>query len=537
MSHLFPFIFILFAGFQSFVNAQQSLVFLNDFPQDLKKIAQSLPQPIQQRDWPLFAQKVQLEAYGLGYFLFEAKWIEHPDSSVIIEFNAGKQFEQIELLVHNNIQQIKAKDFQHLVEDSLSYYLNNGHPFIKVLLLAKSSDKPQFELEIEAGPAIKVGQIIVKPDGIIQAKVLSQMLHMESGAPFSIDELKQIKGRISVQNGLKLLRDPEWIVEQDLADIYIYLERIKASSATGIVGLQQNPLTQKNTLVGELNISLQNTWQKNEKLNLNWRSIAPQVQLLQVQLSWPFIASSAYGLQTGLKIYKRDTSFIEIKSQIGVLYQLPKAWQILGLLDYWRSSQLSSISNTQVANFRNVSYGLALQRKTLNHLFNPNKGQVFYSQFLVGSKKVTQAHLTWRLELQQQQYFQLTKRQTLLFQQQFCHISSDSLFRNELYRFGGLDRMRGFNEEAFFASSYAIAGLEYRFLIDEYAYASVFTDWAAFQNKTISAPIEWVQAIGIGFAMGSDKGLFKLNYAIGTYLGEPLQFSSGKIHLAYISYF
>ena len=333
------------------------------------------------------------------------------------------------------------------------------------------------------------------------------------------------------------MREPEWLVQEGQADIYIYLERIKSSSATGIVGLQPNPLTQKNALVGELQINLQNTWQKNEKLFLNWRSIAPQVQLLQVQLNWPYIASSAYGLQTGLKMYKRDTTFIEFKSQVGVQYQLPQAWQILGLLDFWRSSNLSNTPNFQVANFRNLSYGLALQRKTLNNWFNPTKGQVFYGQFLVGTKKVTQAHLTWRLEIQQQQFVPLAKRHTLLFQQQLGHISSDSLFRNELYRFGGLERMRGFDEEAFFASSFAVAGLEYRFLLDEFAYASLFTDWAAFSNQTLSAPIEWVSAIGLGLAIGSDKGLFKLNYALGAFMGQPYQFSSGKIHLAYISYF
>jgi len=236
-------------------------------------------------------------------------------------------------------------------------------------------------------------------------------------------------------------------------------------------------------------------------------------------------------------MYKRDTSFIEFKSQIGLQYQLPMGWQILGILDFWRSSKLSSQQSMEIVNFRNLSYGLALQRKTLNNWFNPTKGQIFYSQFLVGTKKMTQAHLTLRIEIQQQQFFALAKRHTLLFQQQLSHISSDSLFRNELYRFGGLDRMRGFDEEAFFASSFAFAGLEYRYIIDEFAYASLFTDWAAFTNKTISAPIEWVQAVGLGFAMGSEKGLFKLNYALGTFLGEPFMFSSGKIHLAYISYF
>jgi outer membrane protein assembly factor BamA len=529
--------FTIFLAYQFTVEAQLHFVFSNDFPQELKKITQSIPQDIQEKEWPVYATKIQVAAYGLGYFLFEAKMIQHPDSNQVVELFAGKRFDYLELQQHNTVQKIEPKDFENLVTDSLSYYLNNGFPFVKISLMSISADQPKFQLQIDPGPPIIIGRIIVKPEGIIQPKVIAQLLRLDSGAAFSIEQLKQIRSSLSNQSGFKLMREPEWLVQEGQADIYIYLERIKSSSATGIVGLQPNPLTQKNALVGELQINLQNTWQKNEKLFLNWRSIAPQVQLLQVQLNWPYIASSAYGLQTGLKLYKRDTTFIEFKSQVGVQYQLPQAWQILGLLDFWRSSNLSNTPNFQVANFRNLSYGLALQRRTLNNWFNPTKGQVFYGQFLVGTKKVTQAHLTWRLEIQQQQFVPLAKRHTLLFQQQLGHISSDSLFRNELYRFGGLERMRGFDEEAFFASSFAVAGLEYRFLLDEFAYASLFTDWAAFSNQTLSAPIEWVSAIGLGLAIGSDKGLFKLNYALGAFMGQPYQFSSGKIHLAYISYF
>lgn len=530
-------LFVFLVAFPFTAKAQQHFIFQNDFPQELKKITQRFPKEIREKELPIYINQLQIAAYGLGYFLFEAKIVHQPDSTAFVALNAGKKFENLEFQLNNSVQKIQPKDLQNLVADSLSYYHNNGFPFVKIVLTSISTDQPKFILQIDPGPPVVVGQIIIKPDGIIQSKVLGQILRLDSGAAFSLDQLKQIRSRLSNQSGFQLLREPEWLVQDGEADIYIYLERVKSSSATGILGLQPNPLTQKNVLVGELQVSLQNTWQKNEKLNLNWRSVAPQVQLLQLQLNWPYIASSAYGFHSGLKMYKRDTSFIEFKSQIGLQYQLPMGWQILGILDFWRSSKLSSQQSMEIVNFRNLSYGLALQRKTLNNWFNPTKGQIFYSQFLVGTKKMTQAHLTLRIEIQQQQFFALAKRHTLLFQQQLSHISSDSLFRNELYRFGGLDRMRGFDEEAFFASSFAFAGLEYRYIIDEFAYASLFTDWAAFTNKTISAPIEWVQAVGLGFAMGSEKGLFKLNYALGTFLGEPFMFSSGKIHLAYISYF
>ena len=77
----------------------------------------------------------------------------------------------------------------------------------------------------------------------------------------------------------------------------------------------------------------------------------------------------------------------------------------------------------------------------------------------------------------------------------------------------------------------------HHFILDEFAYAAVFTDWAAIRNQTIVAAPSFVSAIGIGLSLGSEKGSFKLNYALGSYLGQPYQLNAGKIHLAYISYF
>lgn len=537
MSLQFRILWTFFFGVQFLVQAQPIIHFPHDFPSDLKKICQRYAKQVQPQNWPLVQNQMQLEAYGLGYFLFESNITQQNDSLFEINLDAGPRFESIELISHQSTQTLKPSGFQSLVKDSLAAYLDHGYPFVKLTLETISANEPRFRLKIDKGPRILFGELVVKPEGIIQAKVLGQLLQIEAGKEFSIHQLEQIRSKLALQPGIKLLRDAEWLVQDDRARVFIYLERVKTSSATGMLGLQPNPLTQKNALVGELQLSLQNAWQKNEKFSLNWRSIAPQVQMLQSQLSWPYIAGSAYGLHSSLKMYKRDTTFLEFKSQLGLQYQLPKAWQILGIFDFWRSSNLQSTQGSQLANFRNVSYGLGLQRKTLNNLFNPTKGQVFSGQFLVGTKKVTQAHLTWRLEVQQQQFIPLAKRHTLLFQQQFCHIASDSLYRNELYRFGGLDRMRGFDEEAFFATTYAFAGLEYRFILDEFAYAAVFTDWAAIRNQTIVAAPSFVSAIGIGLSLGSEKGSFKLNYALGSYLGQPYQLNAGKIHLAYISYF
>jgi outer membrane protein assembly factor BamA len=187
--------------------------------------------------------------------------------------------------------------------------------------------------------------------------------------------------------------------------------------------------------------------------------------------------------------------------------------------------------------FSTLAYGIGLQRQQLDFLPNPRKGMQLKALYLVGNKKAEAEQLTWRIELTQRYFVPLSKRQVLCLSQEFDHIKASSLYANELYRFGGLERMRGFDEEAFFASTVVFAGLEYRFLLDEYAHVLVFSDWSWFENKVLSSAQTTLYALGLGLVLGSDNGQFKLSYGLGAELGKGLQFNAGKLHLGYISYF
>lgn len=488
--------------------------------------------------WQKKCNEWQSLALAEGYFLFTLEPSTFKDSVQYYQINLGRFFEGIVLKNGEELQNLSANALQRLVQDSLNWYLNNGYPFAQLSLQVSSGSVPVATIQSTKGPEVKWGKIHVKPEGVIKEKVLANLLQIETGSLFSEQQLLQAEMQVAGQLPFKLLRSPEWALEEQNAEVYLFLERIKMSSATGIIGLQQNPSTQKNALVGELNLQLQNTWQKNEKFTLLWRSIAPQTQQLKSTLSWPYIGGSSYGVNAGFLLYRRDTSFLELKGNLGLTYLLAHNWQLLAILDYWQSNTLSNTAPlTNLETFSTLSYGIGLQRQKLDFLPNPRKGMQFKASYLVGNKKAQNNLLTWRLELSQRYFLPLTKRQVLSLSQEFAHIQSATLFSNELYRFGGLERMRGFDEEAFFASTLAFAGLEYRFLLDQYAHFLVFTDWAWLQNKVQGQQQTAVYAVGLGLVLGSENGQFKLSYGLGSQLGQSLQLNAGKLHVGFISYF
>lgn len=493
-------------------------------------------------NWQKQVNGWQAQALEAGYFLFAVSPSIQTDSVAYFQLIPGPFFEGISLQSHDNVsgafEWVQAMELQQMVQDSLNQLLNNGYPFAQVYLHFSSGIQPSLEIQTVKGPEVRWGQLQVKPEGIIQEKVLSNLLQIQTGALFSEAKLLQAQSQLAGQLPFKLLRAPEWAYVDERAELYFFLERIKMSSATGIIGLQQNPTNQKSALVGEFNLQLQNTFQKNEKFLLHWRSIAPQTQMLKSSLSWPYIGGSPYGLSSGFTLYRRDTSFLEVKGNIGLTYLFSNNWQLLAQLDYWRSNTLqSSTSINNLVDFSTLAYGIGLQRQQLDFLPNPRKGMQLKALYLVGNKKVEEAQLTWRVELSQRYFVPLSKRQVLCLSQEFDHIQAANLYANELYRFGGLERMRGFDEEAFFASTIVFTGLEYRFLLDEYAHFLVFSDWSWFENKVLNNSQKTLYALGLGLVIGSDNGQFKLNYGLGAELGKGLQLNAGKLHVGYISYF
>ncbi|MEY4287428.1 MAG: hypothetical protein RL511_1517 [Bacteroidota bacterium] len=537
------FLFLLFLSIAWHTNAQQVFA-LHTEQVPLPKALSSLELTTDQYKPLAWVQKTnewQVLAIEAGYFLFTFDFYQQKDSLSFYKINPGPFFEGISLLTPNEntagLTWIQAKDLQKLVQDSLALMLNNGYPFGQVELHFISDSIPFLEFRTNPGPLVKWGTLQIKPDGIIQEKVLSNLLQIKSGYLFKEEQLLQLQTQLLGQLPFKLLRAPEWALRDGYADVYLFLERLKMSSATGILGLQQDPLSQKAALVGELNVQLQNTWQKNEKFNLHWRSIAPQTQQLRTSLSWPYIGGTSYGMQAGGALYKRDTSFLELKGNMGISYLFPNNWKAIAQFDYWKSQTIVQMAGNTFSNFKTTSYGLGLERQTLDFMPNPRKGQQFKILYLVGNKKAQQELLTWRLELTQRYFFPLAKRHVLSLAQEFDHIQAAQIYTNELYRFGGLERMRGFNEDAFFASTVLFSGLEYRFLLDQYAHFLVFTDWAWLDNKVLNHQQTTVYAVGLGLVLGSDNGQFKLSYGLGAALGQALQLNAGKLHVGYISYF
>jgi hemolysin activation/secretion protein len=135
------------------------------------------------------------------------------------------------------------------------------------------------------------------------------------------------------------------------------------------------------------------------------------------------------------------------------------------------------------------------------------------------------------------EYVSIFPRHVLLLGLLFDFYSSPTIFENELYRFGGLNSLRGFNEEQLFASTKGQLTFEYRFLLDENSNVFLFYDQCFYENSSVNYYNDHPLGFGGGISFGSKIGVFSITYALGRELANPIDFRSSKIHFGYTAYF
>ena len=110
-------------------------------------------------------------------------------------------------------------------------------------------------------------------------------------------------------------------------------------------------------------------------------------------------------------------------------------------------------------------------------------------------------------------------------------IQSNQYLENELLRFGGINSIRGFEENSLYANLYGLINTEYRYRLSNTIYAHSIIDVAYFENDIIDTK-EKLFGFGVGFGLLTNSGLFRFVYANGKSEDQGFKLSNSKVHLS-----
>ena len=453
-----------------------------------------------------------------------------------------------------------ATKVKNLLFKTVEYYENKGYPFAKASVKVNKIEDNNLhaELNIEKGNFITIDSIIVKGKPKITHQFLYNYLGFKPGDVYNQSLINSIAIRIKEIPFLNEIKPAELLLKPETADIYLYLEDKKASRFNGILGVLPNEQTGKITITGELTINVKNGFGKGEEFGFEWRKLQALTQNLKTHLIYPFLFKTPLGVEADLKIFKKDTTYLEVNPKAKLLYMVKGGNHFSVFYERYSSSILNPDNfkfSTVLPEFANASknmYGIGVKKQHLDYRINPRKGIDIDLNLAYGFKEIVQLpeldeSLYDDVNLKSNQYdlrgkldfyIPLFKRSTIKLGFNGAHLQSENLFLNEMSRIGGIHTLRGFDEESIIASTFSVLTAEYRFLLEQNSNLYLFTDFAYYETKT---PTSYVHDTPLGFGAGisfqTKPGIFSINYALGKQQGNPIIFRAAKVHFGFINYF
>lgn len=508
-------------------------------------------------------RKKRIEWINKGFFLVSFEMIKKTETNFLVKVELGKKFKKIKVELEEkdawqlrkfNIafnrkeQAYNANEFSSLLKYSLNAFLNNGYPFVAISYenLEILEDEISLRLKINRGLIFRWTEIHIKGDSSISINAIENIIGIRTTDFFNESLLEQVDKSLEQVSFIKKIKSSELLFTEKGVELFLYLQGQKISSIQGAIGLQPNPTSQSVVLTGDLQMKLANVFKKAELIDLSWRSIQPQTQALNFKFIYPYLFKSPFGIDARFNLYKRDSTFLDLKSSLGVVYTLKNGSQLKASYQLLASNLLfasaSSSQFTNLATVRTNAYGLSYMFRKLDYIPNPSKGRFLFIETYIGSRvalkdSVSDKKNVARVSIQFDNYFSLAKRHVLKVGAGFESYYAHQVFQNELYRFGGLNSLRGFNEDELFASTKLNYTLEYRFLVDRNSNAFVFFDQAFYENNANSYLKDNPFGAGAGFSFGTKLGIFTISYAVGKQLSNPFDLRLSKIHFGYTAYF
>ncbi len=426
-----------------------------------------------------------------------------------------------------------------------SYFENNGYPFVNTKIENIYFDKNNISLSIvvDTKNSYKIDSIHILGNAEISKNFVQKHIGIKHGDDYNDAQIGKIDNKINNLDFLNTLNSAEIEFYENTADIYLYFKKKKANRFNGIVGFLPNKTNTKLIITGEIDLKLINSLKRGETFEIKWEKVKPESQKINLGLEYPYLFRTNFGIIENFSLSKEDTSFINIKNDVGIKYFFTGENYLESFISTKRSIVLlqDRTQNTNLANISTNLYGLGIGSYNVDYKYNPKKGYIFYGKTAFGNKKMEDSLSSFQIEanINLELYFPVWKKFVLKYQNHSAVIDNKTgIYENELYKIGGLKTIRGFDEEAILASMYFINTLELRYLFDKNSNFYLFYDMVFYQQKTVFSKFEDIpMGFGAGINFSTKAGIFSLTYAVGKQKDNPFLIYSAKIHFGFISVF
>ena len=485
-----------------------------------------------------------------GFFTARIDSISKTNKELIAYLDLGKKINEIIIvtkkentngIIDSGIDSIKIKtrEFSDLTNQLLKQIDRKGNSFSEITYVNPllKNDTLFLEMKISNSSPRKIDKVITRGYEDFPKKFISKYFLIDKNTVFSKQKLYQVSALSNKLDFIKEKKAPEVLFKKDSTHLYLFLDKIGISSFDGLVNFSSKENGKGLLLNGNLDLKLNNTFNTGEKFEIIWNKVSDEKTDFKINSYVPYILNSKFSTTLEFYLYRQDSTFINTNFELKTDYSINQKSHASILYSSEKSNYLLNISNNDLASYSNYFIGLGyeLKKSSTSNLYKYKNG--LNLNLTIGKRKTDRESINQlKFHFSAFANVQINNRGYLNIKNESGLLTSKNYLLNELFRIGGANSIRGYNEQSIFTNGYSYSNIEFRYSLDTSSYLYSITDLGVYKENTTSK-IKKLLGIGAGYQFRIGNNLVNLGYVISTNSSTNAKLNSSRLVVRWTSFF
>jgi len=485
-----------------------------------------------------------------GFFTARIDSISKTNKELIAYLDLGKKINEIIIvtkkdntngIIDSGIDSIKIKtrEFSDLTNQLLEQIDRKGNSFSEITYVNPllKNDTLLLEMKISNSSSRKIDKVITRGYEDFPKKFITKYFLIDKNTVFSKQKLNQVSALSNKLDFIKEKKAPEVLFKKDSTHLYLFLDKIGTSSFDGLVNFSSKENGKGLLLNGNLDLKLNNTFNTGEKFEIIWNKVSDEKTDFKINSYVPYVLNSKFSTTLEFYLYREDSTFINTNFELKTDYSINQKSHASILYSSEKSNYLLDISNNDLASYSNYFIGLGyeLKKSSTSNLYKYKNGLNLNLTF--GKRKTdTESINQLKFHFSAFANVQINNRGYLNIKNESGLLTSKNYLLNELFRIGGANSIRGYNEQSIFTNGYSYSNIEFRYSLDTSSYLYSITDLGVYKENTTNK-IKKLLGIGAGYQFRISNNLVNLGYVISTNSSTNAKLNSSRLVVRWTSFF
>jgi len=369
---------------------------------------------------------------------------------------------------------------------------------------------------------------LIAIDQSLRPKIFLRMFESLLGTEPMIESNKQFKRIVSSNVAFTdSSRVKYGLTKQQNIGAVINLSTNYKNYFSGIFGASNNNNTW--TINGQIDIHLENQWRTANILDLHWKRIDKESQVLSLLVEEPHPFNLPIGINVRYDQELRDGNYLSSRSSVGIVKLVPGIAKLgfgANSLEISATEQGDSLGIESLVS-KSIYLNSIIDRR--NDYWLPDEGHLISIDVAVGNRELNNiSNNIFSILSDVEKYFQLNSKISILTKlySEGSWVENGKVHVGEKARYGGINTLKGYNEDAYESDWVLIPTLELGAKLSDTQKIVLFTN-VAYQNYYKELPLGY----GIGFTQVSNNSVLNLFYA----LNKNDKLKNGKIHIQFLT--